>query len=452
MPSWRARMEYLKAIHKRYRAAAKAARSRILDEFCKVCGYNRKYAIRLLSAPEPECKDEKSRRRRAFHYSEKALSILESLWRASGYLCAERLKEALPWWLPKARQRLGITPAIERELLAISPRQIENRLSRKKRDLKKSIYGRTRPGALLKSMIPIRTSNWDIRLPGYVELDTVAHCGDSLQGEFIWTLTATDIHTGWTERVAVMGKGKSGILDGILDIKKALPFRLRGIDSDNGEEFINYHLLDYCVNSNPRIEFTRGRPNKKNDNPHVEQKNWTHVRQIFGWDRYDTQEALDAMNDLYAHDLRLFQNLFQPSFKLKEKKRVGSRLIRKYDKPKTPLQRVLESRVRDPAKAQRLKDATKELDPFEMSESINRKLERNFKLASLRVGGGSSVQAREKQAEEHPRTDDSKPIAAQASSGSRSPWRYWCFSKKTIRRRWQMRQLEQKSSRHESGG
>lgn len=435
-------MEYLKAIHKRYRDATKSARGKILDEFCKVCGYNRKYAIRLLSKPEPECKDDKARRRRGFFYSERALSILESLWKASGHLCAERLKEALPWWLPKARERLGITPAVERELLAISPRQIENRLRRRKRDLKKYIYGTTKPGALLKSMIPIRTSNWDIRLPGYIELDTVAHCGDSLQGEFIYTLTATDIHTGWTERIAVMGKGKSRILDGIFDIRRALPFRLRGIDSDNGEEFINYHLLDFCLNSHPRIEFTRGRPNKKNDNPHVEQKNWTHVRQIFGWDRYDTEEALKAMNDLYAHDLRLFQNLFQPSFKLKEKKRVGSRLVRKHEKPKTPLQRVLESGTRDFAKAQRLKDATTELDPFELSESINRKLERIFKFASMRVGGVSSVQARKEQAQERPGTADPGVSHNQTSAQSRSPWRYWCFSKKTIRRRWIMRQLK----------
>ncbi len=445
MPSWRSRMEYLKAIYERYHKAPKEARGKILDEFCKVCGYNRKYAIRLLGGPAPECKDEKAHRRRLFRYSEKALTIMAALWRASGHLCAERLKEALPWWLPKARQRLGITPDIERELLTISPRQIENRLRRQKRELKKSIYGTTKPGALLKSMIPIRTSNWDIRLPGFLEIDTVAHCGDSLQGEFIWTLTATDIHTGWTERVAVMGKGKTGILDGVFDIKGVLPFRLRGIDSDNGEEFINYHLLDFCINSRPRIEFTRGRPNKKNDNPHVEQKNWTHVRQIFGWDRYDTPEALKAMNDLYGNDLRLFQNLFQPSFKLKEKIRVGSRLIRKYEKPKTPLQRVLESRKRDRHKTKQLKEATKELDPFELSESINRKLERIFKLASMRVGGENRVRARQEPARECPRSDDSTPRDIPASPRSSSPWRYWCFSKKTIRRRWMMRQLEQKN-------
>ena len=180
MPSWRARMEYLKAIYERYHKAAKEARGKILDEFCKVCGYNRKYAIRLLSAPPSESKAPRPRRR-SFLYSEKTIWILEAIWRACGHLCSARLKEALPSWIPKGRQRLGITPEIEKELLSISARQIENRLKGKKRELKKRIYGTTRPGALLKSMIPIRTSNWDIRLPGFLEMDTVAHCGNSLE-------------------------------------------------------------------------------------------------------------------------------------------------------------------------------------------------------------------------------------------------------------------------------
>lgn len=444
MPSWRARMEYRKAIHGRYHKAAKEAKKAILDEFCKVCDYNRKYAIRLLNAPLPEGETPKLRRRnRGFLYSKKAIEVLEMIWRASGHLCCERLKEALPYWLPKARERFGIAPEIEKELLSISARQIGNRLRDKKREIKKRIYGRTRPGALLKSMIPIRTSNWDIRLPGYLELDTVAHCGNSLSGTFIWTLDATDIQTGWTERVAVMGKGSSGILDGVFDIKNALPFRLRGIDSDNGEEFINYALLDFCLKSRPRIEFTRGRPNKKNDNPHVEQKNWTHVRQIFGWDRYESQEALDAMNDLYGNELGLFQNLFQPSFKLKEKRRIGSKLVRKYDKPKTPLRRVLESGKYHRAKMKKLKQLAKSLDPFELSETIDRKLELIYKMASQRVGGQNSVRAGQKRGPGCPANDDFTPRDIPVSPRSRSPWRYWQFSRKMIRRRLMMRKIEE---------
>lgn len=445
MPSFGARMEYLKAIYARYHKASRKARSRILDEFCKVCEYNRKYAIRLLSGPEPE-KTTPKPRRRSFQYSERAIDILTAIWRASGHLCSERLKEALLDWIPKSRERLRITPGIEKELRAISARQIENRLKGKKCQLKRSLYGRTRPGALLKSMIPIRTSNWDIQLPGFLEMDTVAHCGNSLSGHFIWSLDATDIQTGWTERKAVMGKGRAGILDAIMDIKNALPFRLRGLDSDNGDEFINYHMLDFCVKSRPRIQFTRGRENKKNDNPHVEQKNWTHVRQIFGWDRYDTEEVQAAMNDLYDNELRLFQNLFQPSFKLVKKVRVGSKLKRTYDKPKTPLRRVLESGKYHRVKAKKLKELMASLDPFELSEAIDRKLKRIYERASQRVGGHNSVNGQQKQGLECPTIDDSTSGDIPVSPREESPWRYWCFSKKTIRRRWMMRQLKEKAA------
>lgn len=444
MPSLRLKMEYIRRIYDRYRRASKETKGRILEELCEVCGYNRKYAIRLLNGPAPDTAANKTRAS-SFRYSRKAISILESIWRAAGHLCSERLKEAVPLWLPAARQRFGITPELEQQLISISPRQIENRLRDKKRKLKKRIYGATRPGSLLKSMIPIRTSNWDIRLPGYLEMDTVAHCGNSLSGDFIWTLDATDIQTGWTERVAVMGKGSAGILDGVFDIRNALPFRLRGVDSDNGEEFINYALLDFCLKFRPRIEFTRGRENKKNDNPHVEQKNWTHVRQIFGWDRYESEEAFNAINDLYGNELRLFQNLFQPSLKLKEKKRVGSRSVRKYDKAKTPLQRVLESGKYHRAKVKKLKELAATLDPFELSEAIDKKLERVYKMASQRIGGQNEVRAQEKQTLECPRTNGNGSGHIPASPQSRSPWRYWCFSKKTIRRRWIMRQKEKEA-------
>lgn len=440
MISFGARMEYLKAIYARYHKASKKARGAILDEFCKVCEYNRKYAIRLLSGPEPE-RITPQKRRRSFHYSERAIEILEAIWRASGHMCSERLKASLRLWMPAARKRFKITSEVEEEISSISARQIENRLRRKKRDIKKSIYGTTRPGFLLKSMIPIRTSNWDIKLPGFLEMDTVAHCGNSLSGDFLWTINATDIDTGWTERVAVMGKGMTGMIDGVLDIKNALPFRLRGIDSDNGEEFINYHLLAFCMKSRPRIEFTRSRENKKNDNPHVEQKNWTHVRQMFGWDRYDTEEAQEAINDLYENEIRLFQNLFQPSVKLIEKKRVGSKTVRKYDEPKTPLERVLESGKYHRAKMKKLKGMVETFDPFELSETIDKKLERTYKMASYKIGGRDGVRA---QRRKNNVSDFLKNIPT-ASPQNNSPWRHWCFSRKAIRRKRMMQRIMAKA-------
>jgi len=384
MPSLTAKMEYLKSIYTRYHKAIKEEKSRILEEFCQVNKYNRKYAIRLLNAPPPDSKKAVTRHK-PFLYSSQAIEIAAEIWEYSGYLCGQRLKEAFPLWLPAARKRFSLTPQIEKELLSISPRQLDHRLRERKKKRKKRIYSLTRPGTFLKHMIPIRTHNWDIKKPGYLENDLVAHCGNSNDGLFINTLTATDIETGWTERSAIMGKNQYAVFNGLLDIKNALPFRLRGIDSDNGEEFINYLLLRFCRKSRPQIAFTRGRAYKKNDNAHVEQKNWTHVRQIFGWDRYDTELAQAAINDLYENELRLFQNLFQPSLKLKQKIRVGSKVIRKYDLAKTPLQRVLESGTYHRAKVKKHKTLRDTLDPFELSKTIDQKLVRIFKLASQRI-------------------------------------------------------------------
>ena len=180
-----------------------------------------------------------------------------------------------------------------------------------------------------------------------------------------------------------MGKGQAGVLDAMKDIEQALPFKLLGIDSDNGSEFINYHLKAFCDQNS--IQFTRGRPYKKNDNAHIEQKNWTHVRKIFGYLRYDSQQALHAMNDLYRHELRLLQNLFLPSMKLTDKVRVGSKLKRRYDKPLTPLDRLATCPQTDDAKVAELKKLRDGADPFELAKTVEQKLERVFQLANYRV-------------------------------------------------------------------
>lgn len=375
----------MKKIHERYGKASKEEKTKILEEFLKTCKYNRKYAIRLLNAP---LKDSlRPRKKRAPFYSTKALTILEAIWQAAGYPWSVRLKALLPIWMKWARERFGIDPKTEAALLAISARQIDRRLGPKRFKIRKKMYGTTKPGSLLKSQIPIRTKNWDIKKAGYSEIDTVAHCGNSLDGEFIWTLNDTDIHTTWTESVAVLGKGSAGVQKGLEEISGRLPFRRRGIDSDNGSEFINYHLIHYCQSCRPRLEFTHSRPYEKEDQGHVEQKNFTHVRKIFGWDRYDSEEALQAMNDLYAHELSLWNNLFQPSVKLKEKIRKGSRLIRKYGAALTPFQRLLKCKEADPMKVRALQQLLDSTDPFELSERIDRKLQRIYPMASQRVGG-----------------------------------------------------------------
>ncbi len=374
MPNYTARMQYLQSIHSRYHKASKTEKGAILDEFCKVCHYHRKHALRLLGQPLPSGKHPKIQRRRAFTYSPAVLHAARMIWKASGYLCGQRLKEAIPHWLPSLEKRLSLSAPTRQALLTISARQLDARLQPFKLSLRRRFYSTTRPGRLLKSMIPIRTFNGDIKIPGYLEIDLVAHCGGSLEGDFLWTLTATDIHTGWTDRFAVLGKGETAVFDGLKRLQARLPFRLRGIDSDNGEEFINYHLLAFCRNARPQIAFTRSRPNKKNDNPHVEQKNFTHVRAFLGSQRWESPEARDFLNTLYAQDLLWFQNLFQPSTKLKTKVHIGSKIYRTYERPRTPLLRLIASRSFDRSKLNALRKLQAALDPFELSQAIDQKL------------------------------------------------------------------------------
>ena len=374
MPNYTARMQYLQSIYGRYHKASKEGKGRILDEFCKVCQYHRKHALRLLHRPVPKAKPPRLSRHRVFAYSPMVLQAARMIWKAAGYLCGQRLKEAIPQWLPALEKRLSLSAPTRQALLTISARQLDARLAPYKLALKRRFYSATRHGRLLKSMIPIRTFNADIKIPGFLEIDLVAHCGGSLEGDFLWTLTATDIHTGWTDRFAVLGKGETGVFDGLQCIRGRLPFRLRGIDSDNGEEFINYHLLSFCRGARPQIAFTRSRPNKKNDNPHVEQKNFTHVRTFLGTQRWESPEARDFLNDLYAKELLWLQNLFQPSTKLKTKVHIGSKIHRTYDRPRTPLDRLLASRSFDRTRIKALQNLRATLDPFELSETIDNKL------------------------------------------------------------------------------
>jgi len=215
-----------------------------------------------------------------------------------------------------------------------------------------------------------------------MEADLVSHCGGVGQGEFIYSLNLTDIFSGWVETEAVMGKGQRGIVKALERISERLPFDVLGIDSDNGSEFINHHLLRYCQERG--IQFTRSRPYKKDDNAHIEQKNWTHVRKFMGWDRYDSPQALEAINELYDNELSLFMNLFQPSVKLLRTVRTGSRKRRIYDKPQTPLDRLLGSGVLHNNRCEELKVLRQRLDPFGLSERVNKKLERIWELTHYR--------------------------------------------------------------------
>jgi hypothetical protein len=315
------------------------------------------------------------------------IQALRAIWEAAGYPWSVRLKALLPLWLPWARRRLGLSATICQQLRHISPRQIDRRLGPTKRQLQTRRYGRTKPGTLLKHHIPLKTDHWDVAVPGFTELDLVAHPGHRADGEFAHSLNVTDIHTTWVETRAVLGRGETRVQTALEEIRQALPFRLRGIDSDNGSEFINSHLFRYCQAQ--EIQFTRGRPYKKDDNAHVEQKNWTHVRKLVGYWRYDTPAAVAALNDLYRLELRLFHNLFLPSVKLLGKERVGARLRRRYDAPRTPLDRVQACPEADAHAVATLVRIRDQLDPFAVAETIDRKIERLVGLATpARVAGG----------------------------------------------------------------
>src|SRR5512139_1719561 len=384
------RWEYLKAIYPRYQHATRLEKQRILDEFCRVAHYHRKSALRLLNGPPPDRRPP-PRRRRPPTYGARVIQVLAAIWRAAGYPWSVRLQALLPLWLPWARQRFRLTPTLEAQLLRLSPRQMDRRLAPYRRPGQTGRYGGTKPGTLLKHHVPLRTDRWDVTVPGFTEIDLVAHCGESSDGEFAHSLNLTDIHTTWVETRAVLGRGQHAVRAALEEMRQTLPFRLQGIDSDNGSEFINAHLIRYCGQQG--IQFTRGRPYKKDDNAHIEQKNWTHVRRLLGYGRYASGAAVAAMNALYRQELRLFQNLFLPSVKLVRKVRVGARIRRVYDRPQTPFDRVQACPEADPLRVAQLRQLQAQLDPFALAEAIDRQLSRVYALAHHGASARPTAQA-----------------------------------------------------------
>lgn len=423
--------DYLRAIHERYHQATRKEKSSILEEFSQACDYNKKYAIWLLNKPLPENSRVKRKRiiKRPAVYSEQAIEALAKIWQATGFLCSQRLKPAIAHWMPWARKRLGISPDLERQIKAISPRQMDRRLKKFKQKIKRRIYGTTKPGSLLKHMILVRTDFWDVKKAGFTEIDLVSHSGSSPEGEFAYTLNLTDIKTTWVARQAILGKSKQAVVTGMVDIESRLPFALLGVDSDNGSEFINDHMYAFCrQRKGHKVQFTRSREYKKDDNAHIEQKNWTHVRKLMGWDRYDREETVEAMNALYE-DLDIFQNLFQPSMKLVKKIHRGSRLIRSYDQARTPFDRVKESKEADPDKITRLQRIYDSTDPFELSQRIDQKLENLYKLAATAKRTPQEKLPIKKETLPLDETKENESGNIQTLRKSKSPWRNWAIGK-----------------------
>jgi hypothetical protein len=366
-------------MRERYQQADRTARGHLLDEVCEVTQYHRKAVIRLFGRSGAVVR--RPGRGRPVRYGPEVVAALQTIWTAAGYPWSVRLKALLPLWLPWARKRLRLTPAIEETLRQMSARQMDRRLQPHKRLVGTRIYGRTKPGALLKHHIPLQLGRWTVTVPGFTEIDLVSHSGDSADGACLHSLNVTDIHTTWVETRAVRGKGQTPVREALDALRQTLPFRLRGIDSDNGGEFINEALHRYCQVQ--QIQFTRGRPYKKDDNAHIEQKNWTHVRKLVGYVRYDSAAALEALNALYA-DLRLWQNLWLPSVKLVKKTRVGSRLRREYGPALTPFDRVRACPDADAPMVAALAQIRERGDPFALATRIDQQLSRLYALANHR--------------------------------------------------------------------
>jgi hypothetical protein len=370
--SHKSKQEYLRAIWGRYQRVGRRFKSKMLDEFCAVCGYTRKYAIRRLNRPVPQ-----PRRRPGpkVKYAGEVVQVLKAIWKLSEWMCSKRLKQALSLWLPYYERHHGALSAPPRRLLLrMSPATIDRVL----RPTRARTAGRGRSGTRaalkLKLKIPIRRGTHRAERPGLLEMDTVAHCGDHLQGDFAWSLTATDLRTQWTENRAVWNKGAPEVLSQVRDIESHLPFTLWGVDVDSGSEFLNYHLYRYCQNHQPPLELTRSRPAYKNDQAHVEQKNFTHVRLLFGYHRIEKPELVAAMNALYQ-SWNAFHNFFCPTLQLASKRRVGTKVIRKYSKPKTPYQRVLASPHVSAQSQAKLQARFAALDPLVLKQTIETQLQ-----------------------------------------------------------------------------
>lgn len=374
--------EYLKAMRQRYRVAkSRLSKGRILDEICATCGWHRKHALRALG--------KRAQRRGAFVrergrprlYAQASVQkALEAIWLASNMPCGKRLKAMIPLWLPGYEALHGALDADVRERLLEISAATSDRLLKKTRE-KHTMHGRatTKPGTLMRNKIPIATGQWTQREPGFIEADTVAHCGTSMAGQFVFTLDCVDLATGWTEQRAVWAKADHAVVTQMRSIERALPFPLRGFDSDNGSEFINHLLFKHFIDRKTPVLFTRSRAYHKDDNAHVEQKNWTHVRQWLGYERLDNPAVVAPLNALYENEWRLFQNFYCASVKLLTKERVGSKTVKTYDKPKTPYQRVLESeQVSDYAKTglRRIFDNT---NPFLLRRAIEKRIDLVFK-------------------------------------------------------------------------
>jgi hypothetical protein len=378
MMSQRSKQELLETIQPRYKKATKSEKQQILSEFVMATGYHRKYAICILNKWVRIKHPKKPGPRKI--YQGEVVVVLEQIWEICGRICSKRLHPFLPEMVRVLERNHEIQLSADTKvlLLSISRSSIDRCLSPAHQ---KHPHGlsTTKPGTMLKKSILVRTyTPWDEEKPGFLEIDLVAHCGETTEGQFVNTLTCVDISTGWIECLAVLTRNKQTVFEAIKTMRTRLPFALLGIDSDNGSEFINDLLFQYCQYQ--EITFTRSRPYHKNDQAHVEQKNWSVVRRLIGYDRFETEAEWMLLQSIYE-DLRLYANFFQPVLKLVSKETVDKKIIKRYDIAATPYQRILASKdIQFEVKA-RLTNLYVQLNPVKLRTSIDRKVGQLWKIS-----------------------------------------------------------------------
>ena len=379
MMSLKSKRELVEVVRPRYLKASKVEKQKILDELTCATGYHRKHAIRVLKNQRQKCPKGRRNSYKTIYGSE-VVQALEQIWEIYGRICSKRLQPFLPEGIRVLErcQEIKLAEETKELLLKISSASID-RCLRAVRIKSPHGLSTTKPGSLLKNLIPVRTfTEWDEQRPGFLEIDLVAHCGNTTEGQFLCTLTCTDLCTGWTEVTGLLHRSQEAVSEALCRMRQRLPFPLLGIDSDNGGEFINDLLYRYCRDE--KITFTRSRPYQKNDQAHVEQKNWSVVRHTVGYDRWETEQELTLLESIYD-DLRLYINFFQPSFKLLAKERIGNNTLKRYDTAKTPYRRALDRNDISFAAKARLMNVYLQLNPAELRRRIDQKIARLWNLS-----------------------------------------------------------------------
>jgi hypothetical protein len=379
--SLKSKRELFEVLRPRYLKANKVEKQKMLDEFTSATGYHRKHAIRMFKN-QRQVQNHLKGKTKTYKpiYEGEVIRALEQIWEVYGRICSKRLQPFLAEGVKVLErcQEIEVSRDTKELLLKISSASID-RCLRPVRTKSRHGLSTTKPGSLLKNLIPVRTfTEWDEERPGFMEIDLVAHCGNTTEGQYLNTLTCTDISTGWTDVTALLHRSQQAVSKGVQCMRQRLPFPLLGIDSDNGSEFINDLFHRYCLDE--KITFTRSRPYKKNDQAHVEQKNWSVVRHTVGYDRWETEQELAILESIYD-DLRLYINFFQPSFKLIAKERVGNQTIKRYDTAKTPYQRVLERKDISLETKARLMNLYIQLNPAELRRQIDQKTAKLWKIS-----------------------------------------------------------------------